>query len=93
LESVLTKFARRTDIPGRMRSFCIVVQRGHEDLYEALREAFRRRPGFYVVIDRRASRAQIRSRRGRDRRGTGEDWGNAHFLIAECVEPFGGATN
>jgi len=74
-----------------MRSFCIVVQRGHEDLYEALCEAFRRRAGFYVVIDRR-TRAQSRSRGGRDRRGIDEDWGNAHFIIAECVEPFGGTT-
>ena len=32
-----------------MRSFCIVVQRGHEDLYEALRQAFHAHPGFYVA--------------------------------------------
>ena len=73
-----------------MRSFCIVVQRGHEDLYDALRQAFRTRPGFYVVIDRRSSRPHSpRRRKDRERRGGGEEWGNAHFLIAECVEPFG----
>jgi hypothetical protein len=77
----------------RMRSFCIVVQRGHEDLYEALRQAFRTRPGFYVVIDRRTGRPRTgRSRTSQDRRDSREDWGNAHFLIAECVEPFGGSS-
>ena len=76
-----------------MRSFCIVVQRGHEDLYNALRQAFRTRPGFYVVIDRRGRRPEPpRSRSVRERRGNAEDWGNAHFLIAECVEPFGGSS-
>jgi hypothetical protein len=76
-----------------MRSFCIVVQRGHEDLYDALRQAFRARPGFYVVIDRRNSPRQAgRSRGTRERRGSNEKWGNAHFLIAESVEPFGGSS-
>jgi hypothetical protein len=76
-----------------MRSFCIVVQRGHEDLFEALRQAFRSRPGFYVVIDRRKTgRPSGRSRRERERRAGRNDWGNAHFLIAESVEPFGGSS-
>lgn len=73
-----------------MRSFCIVVQRGHEDLYDALRQAFRSRPGFYVVIDRRDIDERVRTLRPRrDRRTTTEDWGEAHFLIAESLEPFG----
>jgi hypothetical protein len=77
----------------RMRSFCIVVQRGHEDLFDALKQAFRSRPGFYVVIDRRNSERQAGRRRGgRERRGGGNDWGNAHFLVAESVEPFGGSS-
>ena len=73
-----------------MRSFCIVVERGHEDLYDALRQAFRSRPGFYVVIDRRdiGDHASMFRPRG-DRRTTIEDWGEAHFLIAESLEPFG----
>jgi hypothetical protein len=75
-----------------MRSFCIVVQRGHEDLYDALRQAFRTRPGFSVVIDRRGRRPDTSRRTVRERRGSAEDWGNAHFLIAECVEPFGGSS-
>lgn len=73
-----------------MRSFCIVVQRGHEDLYDALRAAFQLRPGFYVLVDRRAEpRPRSRPRGVRERRGTNEEWGGAHFLIAECWEPFG----
>jgi hypothetical protein len=76
-----------------MRSFCIVVQRGHEDLFDALRQAFKTRPGFQVVIDRRTGRQQAGRWRGpKDRRGGREDWGNAHFLIAECIEPFGGSS-
>jgi hypothetical protein len=74
-----------------MRSFCIVVQRGHEDLYEALRQAFYAHPGFSVVIDRRSGRPPARrSRRSPDRRASGDEWGGAHFLIAESLEPFGG---
>jgi hypothetical protein len=74
-----------------MRSFCIVVQRGHEDLYEALRQAFSTRPGFYVILDRRGgARAAPRPRRGRERRVADEEWGTAHFVIAESQEPFGG---
>jgi hypothetical protein len=72
-----------------MRSFCIVVQRGHEDLYDALREAFQTRPGFYVLLDRRTDRPRSRPRAPRDRRSSRDDWGGAHFLIAECWEPFG----
>jgi hypothetical protein len=74
-----------------MRSFCIVVQRGHEDLYDALREAFRTRPGFYVLIDRRRDRSGRRRERGPvERRAEPDEWGGAHFVIAECLEPFGG---
>ena len=74
-----------------MRSFCIVVQRGHEDLYEALRQAFRSRPGFYVVLDRRKTprRPPSRARQSLERRTATDEWGGAHFLIAECGEPFG----
>ncbi len=73
-----------------MRSFCIVVQRGHEDLYDALRQAFQTRPGFYVVLDRRVRNgATPRSRKPRERRTSAEEWGTAHFLIAECLDPFG----
>ena len=73
-----------------MRSFCIVVQRGHEDLYAALRQAFRTRPGFYVVLDRRNSpRRSSRGRRSLERRTATDEWGGAHFLICECGEPFG----
>ena len=73
-----------------MRSFCIVVQRGHEDLYAALRQAFRSRPGFYVVLDRRKTvRRPSRARQSLDRRMATDEWGGAHFLIAECGEPFG----
>ena len=78
-----------------MRSFCIVVQRGHEDLYDALREAFQTRPGFYVIIDRRETPDEdppaVRTGAPRDRRGSNDEWGGAHFLIAECWEPFGSA--
>lgn len=76
-----------------MRAFCIVVQRGHEDLYEALRQAFRSRPGFYVVLDRRSApnRGAARARRSVERRAESEQWGGAHFVIAECGEPFGSA--
>jgi hypothetical protein len=76
-----------------MRSFCIVVQRGHEDLYEALREAFSTRPGFYVLVDRRGGRPpapRSQPHRSRDRRAATDEWGGAHFLIAESLEPFGG---
>jgi hypothetical protein len=84
--------ARGRYVRKRMRSFCIVVQRGHEDLYDALRAAFQMRPGFYVLIDRRADpRARQRERESRERRATNEEWGGAHFLIAECWEPFGAA--
>lgn len=76
-----------------MRSFCIVVQRGHEDLYDALREAFQTRPGFYVLLDRRgeilSDALASRARAPRDRRASNDEWGAAHFLIAECLEPFG----
>jgi hypothetical protein len=76
-----------------MRSFCIVVQRGHEDLYDALREAFQTRPGFYVLIDRRGDRRDdpqpTRPRAPRDRRASKDEWGGAHFVVAECWEPFG----
>jgi hypothetical protein len=73
-----------------MRSFCIVVQRGHEDLYDALRQAFRSRPGFHVIVDRRrTARGAPRLRPFRDRRGSDEQWGTAHFVIAESLEPFG----
>lgn len=76
-----------------MRAFYIVVQRGHEDLYDALRQAFSARPGFYVVIDRRSNRpAAPRSRQATDRRTAADDWGPAHFVIGECVEPFGGSS-
>src|SRR5918993_5288258 len=71
-----------------MRSFCIVVQRGHEDLYAALRQAFRTRPGFYVVLDRRKPPRPSRGRRSLERRTATDEWGGAHFLIAECGEPF-----
>jgi hypothetical protein len=74
-----------------MRSFCIIVQRGHEDLYEALRLAFRSRPGFHVLIDRRTGPPRPRRAPAPgDRRTAGDDWGTAHFLIAESWEPFGG---
>ena len=72
-----------------MRAFYIVVQRGHEDLYEALRHAFSARPGFYVVIDRRTGRRPAGRNRGTDRRTATDEWGLAHFVIGECVEPFG----
>ena len=74
-----------------MRSFCIVVQRGHEDLYAALRQAFRSRTGFYVVLDRRKTsrRSPSRARQSLERRMATDEWGGAHFLIAECGEPFG----
>ena len=76
-----------------MRSFCIVVQRGHDDLYDALRQAFQTRQGFYVIIDRRGERRdetnEGRSRASRERRSANDEWGGAHFLIAECWEPFG----
>lgn len=72
-----------------MRSFCIVVQRGHEDLYDALRQAFRTRPGFYVVLDRRADTRRPSRRPSPERRVSVEEWGTAHFVIAECLEPFG----
>jgi hypothetical protein len=76
-----------------MRSFCIIVQRGHEDLYDALREAFQTRAGFYVLIDRRGDRPAEppppRPRASRERRGSKDEWGGAHFLIAESWEPFG----
>jgi hypothetical protein len=89
----LYKFAPPTDIHDGMRSFCIDVQRGYEDLFDALRQAFRSRPGFYIVIDRRnVARQSGRWRGGRERRGGRNDWGNAHFLIAESVEPFGGSS-
>jgi hypothetical protein len=71
-----------------MRSFCIVVQRGHEDLYDALRQAFSTRPGFYVLIDRRAGSRRARPR-GDDRRISKDEWGQAHFVIGESLEPFG----
>jgi hypothetical protein len=74
-----------------MRSFCIVVQRGHEDLYDALRQAFSTRPGFYVLIDRRAPRPPAnRGDRIRDRRTSNDEWGGAHFIISDSLEPFGG---
>lgn len=77
-----------------MRSFCIVVQRGHEDLYDALRVAFSTRPGFNVLVDRRVGRPPAgkvaRFHRTRDRRSSTDEWGGAHFLIAESLEPFGG---
>jgi hypothetical protein len=74
-----------------MRSFCIVVQRGHEDLYEALRQAFGARPGFNVLVDRRGRRPGAkRSRRSADRRASRDDWGGAHSLITESLEPSGG---
>jgi hypothetical protein len=92
-ENGLHKFVSASDIHVRMRSFCIVVQRGHQDLFDALWHAFRSRPGFYVVIDRRnLARQSGRWRGGRDRRGGRSDWGDAHFLIAESVEPFGGSS-
>jgi hypothetical protein len=72
-----------------MRTFCIVVQRGHEDLYDALRQAFRTRPGFYVVLDRRGESRRPGRRPSSERRVSGEEWGTAHFVIAECLEPFG----
>lgn len=73
-----------------MRAFCIVVQRGHEDLYDALRQAFSTRPGFYVILDRRTDAAPPpKPRRPRDRRGSNDEWGSAHFLIVESLEPFG----
>jgi hypothetical protein len=72
-----------------MRSFCIVVQRGHEDLYDALRQAFRSRPGFHVIVDRRTGRGVQRLRPLRDRRSSDDQWGTAHFVIAETLEPFG----
>jgi hypothetical protein len=72
-----------------MRSFCIVVQRGHEDLYDALRQAFRSRPGFHVIVDRRRPARAPRLRPFRDRRASDEQWGTAHFVIAESLEPFG----
>lgn len=72
-----------------MRSFYIIVQRGHEDLYAALRQAFRSRPGFYVMLDRRSSPTSSTVRRRQDRRTLGEEWGAAHFVVAECVDPFG----
>lgn len=71
-----------------MRSFCIVVQRGHEDLYDALRQAFRVRPGFYVFVDRRAEQPPP-APLALDRRAAKDEWGSAHFLIAESWEPFG----
>jgi hypothetical protein len=71
-----------------MRSFCIVVQRGHEDLYAALRQAFRSRPGFHVIVDRRSMRGAPRLRPFRDRRASNDQWGTAHFVIAETLEPF-----
>jgi hypothetical protein len=71
-----------------MRSFCIVVQRGHEDLYDALRQAFSTRPGFYVILDRRTIRRRAGAR-GDDRRTSTDEWGEAHFLIGESLEPFG----
>jgi hypothetical protein len=73
-----------------MRSFCIVVQRGHEDLYEALRQAFSTRPGFYVLLDRRAPRPSNRGARFRERRSSKDEWGGAHFIISDSLEPFGG---
>ena len=74
-----------------MRSFCIVVQRGHEDLYEALRQAFSSRPGFYVLIDRRSPRPPgSRNGRTRERRTAKDEWGGAHFIISDSLEPFGG---
>ena len=72
-----------------MRCFYIVVQRGHEDLYEALRQAFRSRPGFYVTIDRRTRRKRTPARGTSERRTFHDEWGAAHFVVAECVEPFG----
>lgn len=72
-----------------MRSFYIIVQRGHEDLYAALRQAFRSREGFYVMIDRRSSPVATPPRRRQDRRRLDDDWGAAHFVVAECVDPFG----
>ena len=77
------------DITLSMRSFCIVVQRGHEDLYDALRQAFRSRPGFHVIVDRRNSRPAPRLRPFRDRRASNDQWGTAHFVIAETLETFG----
>jgi hypothetical protein len=71
-----------------MRSFCIVVQRGHEDLYDALRQAFRSRPGFQVIVDRRNARGAPRLRPFRDRRTSTDQWGTAHFVIAESLGPF-----
>jgi hypothetical protein len=72
-----------------MRSFYIIVQRGHEDLYAALRQAFRTRQGFYVMLDRRSSPDASPRRRRLDRRRDEDDWGAAHFVVAECIDPFG----
>jgi hypothetical protein len=72
-----------------MRSFCIIVQRGHEDLYDALRQAFSTRPGFYVLLDRRAGPPPAARGRAGDRRTSTDEWGAAHFLIVESLEPFG----
>ena len=72
-----------------MRSFYIIVQRGHEDLYAALRQAFRSREGFYVMLDRRSSPVASPPRRRLDRRRLDDEWGAAHFVVAECVDPFG----
>ena len=82
-------FPRSADTTLSMRSFCIVVQRGHEDLYDALRQAFRSRPGFHVIVDRRDTRPTPRMRPFRDRRTSSEQGGTAHFVIAESPEPFG----
>ena len=81
-------FPRCADTTLSMRSFCIVVQRGHEDLYDALRQAFRSRPGFHVIVDRRTMRGAPRLRPFRDRRASSDQWGTAHFVIAETLEPF-----
>lgn len=84
----LHRSRHNADIPDAMRAFYIVVQRGHEDLYEALRQAFSTRPGFHVLIDRRTGRPPA-ARRRPDRRNATDEWGSAHFVVGECEEPFG----
>ena len=69
-----------------MASYWIVVTRENAELYELLSVAFRGRPDFSVIIDRRAA-GQAAGKA--ERRGRGPRLGPDEFVVAERLDPVG----
>jgi hypothetical protein len=66
-----------------MASYWIVVPRGNAELFDLLSIAFRGRPGFAVIVDRRAMDCSAGRGDGAERRSVRAELGPDEIVVAE----------